>query len=610
MGAGDEVSILIADPPRIQQMGRKQQQKGCDRWSYFAWGVLAFLITFHIVNNYIVLKLDTIYFVEDPAELYHGTVVFLEGLSKENVLEKISSFYTDFHFGYPPFFQSVSALSLAICGYSHDTAVMANAPFLAVLLISTYLLGKELFDRETGLLAAILLSFFPIVFSMSRLYRVDFALTAMVALTMLFVVRSRHMTLRKESLLAGLLLGLTALTNPSFVLFLIGPVIILIAVPVFKHIRAAERGATTPILLNIVLAVLIAALIACPWYASHAKTYLDVQREILPVSPFGPTPKQTGQIMSDIKLHSPAWLLGTLILKPAAWLFGIGLLYLLFKYRRQRAPLLSWILVPYPFFMAVDFAHSIWLARHFVPVLPAVALVIALLIRQSVLWLSKRFLQIPKRSILAIIFLILVIEIPLFLAITYVGSGTLEEPFGKEKVGKERIFRTYNLGRTSPYRGTFELEEVTTRLGHEWASHNEAPDVFFLNPEGIISKALLSEMRVRQIRGEFNFREQNCYSAWYPEDGEESDTSCEDIFDTSDYAIIEANRYDELAFENEEKTYSQKIAPLSEHMKRSLANRAVLLTLAPHLDYTDPHDVHHPCFDWLNESLWILRKNE
>ena len=46
---------------------------GCALRKEFIWGVLILLIFFHAVNNYIVLRQDTVYFRGDPADLYLRT---------------------------------------------------------------------------------------------------------------------------------------------------------------------------------------------------------------------------------------------------------------------------------------------------------------------------------------------------------------------------------------------------------------------------------------------------------------------------------------------------------------------------------------------------------
>ena len=94
------------------------------------------------------------------------------------------------HEFYPPLFHIASSGFYSLFGVSADVAAMTNAVFLAILLVSTYGIGKRLFDSATGLLAAALVSFFPIVFFMSRSTYVDYALMSLVALAIYCLLRA------------------------------------------------------------------------------------------------------------------------------------------------------------------------------------------------------------------------------------------------------------------------------------------------------------------------------------------------------------------------------------------------------------------------------------
>lgn len=589
--------------------GGKRTTRKKDSWGPFAAAVLAFLIVFHIVNNYIVLRQDTVFFQGELETAYRNTVGFLEGLSNERLFEMIDSVYRDTSDHYPSLFVGTAALLLALFGYSRDVAVMGNAPFIAVLLISTYLLGKMLFNRETGLIAAILVSFFPGLISISRTYRADLALAAMVTLSVLFLAIAEHRS-KREGILLGLILGLTALTKPTSALFLVVPALLFIGKPLLESARAGKSGNIKRLVLNISLIVAVTTLIAGPWYAIHSGRNIGSHRETLPKSLFALEFKGLGSFLSDFLEVNPLMLLSLHTLKAGTLLFAIGIVYLLRRQMKHKALLLGWIVLPYIFFLTFEYVEWFWLPRHLIPILPAVALVMAIPLARGPRWLSGRIPRLAKSGIITVILLLLTIEIPLFLAITYAGSGTLESPFGNEEIGRERIYRTSNLGILSPYDIGFDIEEISDMLEEEWSSQESAPGVFFLNPDGFVtSDGLLSEMQLRNLQANVDFTESNCFPAWHDAQSENKQT-CEEIFDSSDYAVIEPIRYDEMGFEGMEDAYSKVVCPTVDYIERSLGSYEVLMVLDSRISYTSPYEVRHPCFDWLNESIWILKKNE
>jgi 4-amino-4-deoxy-L-arabinose transferase-like glycosyltransferase len=83
---------------------------------------------------------------------------------------------------YPPFYHlSLIPLSL-IFGFTLDTGVIGNSFYMVILVLSVYGIGKILYTRNTGLIAAFLVSCYPIIVSMSREYIISVMLTAMTAL--------------------------------------------------------------------------------------------------------------------------------------------------------------------------------------------------------------------------------------------------------------------------------------------------------------------------------------------------------------------------------------------------------------------------------------------
>lgn len=577
-------------------------------WNYFAWGVLTFLIVFHGVNNFIVFQKDNIPFVHDAADVYLNAVHFLAGFPRGSVLSKIRLFYTSTSRVYPPLFAAVAAAMMGIFGASQDVALMANIPFLAVLLISTYLLGKELFDRETGLIAATLLAFFPATFSFSRALMVDFALVAMVTLLVLLLAHSNHTISLRISILLGLVLGLTALTKPSFSLFLIGPFIFLIGLPFISNIKNKKSTRFKKQLVNIMLAGLIATMLALPWYWTHVRMYMEEHRFFYDVIY---TSKWSPSFYSNLLEFHLGWTLGRYLFPGVALLFGVSLIYYLLAHRKWKGLLFSWLATPYLFLILiyVGLSDGFMMLRHLVSTIPAVALILAVFLRDFVRHVSKACPQ-RLRGCAHFTFLLLIIEIPVFLAITYSGGGDLWAPFRMDVVDPGTIIRLNYLGRTSPHDIGFKIEEVSQMLMDEWQYRGAETTVFFLNRFGMVSDAVLTEMTAQSLlQSDITFTPTDCLqlnltadrTSWSDED------SCRELFDSSDYAIIERIILEEWWVWDEE-MYIDEIVPTTQWLKKDVTNYTLIAALPNRLAVSSEWAGVDPSFDWLNGSTWILKK--
>jgi 4-amino-4-deoxy-L-arabinose transferase-like glycosyltransferase len=123
------------------------------------------------------------------------------------------------HSFYPPLFHLSAAAFFALFGISADAAAMTNAVYLAVLLFSIYGIGRHLYDEATGLLAACLVSLFPILFNLARYTYIDFAMLALVALSVLLLLKSNGFRDRRWAYLLGVALGLGLLAKWVFAVF-------------------------------------------------------------------------------------------------------------------------------------------------------------------------------------------------------------------------------------------------------------------------------------------------------------------------------------------------------------------------------------------------------
>jgi len=205
----------------------KQTRIGFFVKKYYAQIFLFSLILFHTIINWIWLVKDTVPPRWDQSGHLIESLKIYDIFTHPSLdifqrLAEVSNYY-------PPFFQMCTTPLYALFGKSADVAVMTNILFLAILLFSVYGIGKKLYDQNTGILAAFFISFYPAVYSMTRTYLLDFALIAMVALSIFLLLKTDDFTNTKYSIFFGISLGLGLLTKWSFAFF-IGPAILFIIV--------------------------------------------------------------------------------------------------------------------------------------------------------------------------------------------------------------------------------------------------------------------------------------------------------------------------------------------------------------------------------------------
>lgn len=160
--------------------------------------------------------------------------------------------------GYPPLVYLVGAAGVLIGGATRASAILAeNLVFVPLLVGGSYAAGALAYDRRVGVLAALFALAVPMVISLFHVMMLDGPMTALVAVTVALLMASRRFEDTRWSLLAGVACGLGLLTKQTFVLFVAGFVVVMLARGGWRHWRGMLAfGAATVIL-------------AAPWYAEH-----------------------------------------------------------------------------------------------------------------------------------------------------------------------------------------------------------------------------------------------------------------------------------------------------------------------------------------------------
>ncbi len=133
--------------------------------------------------------------------------------------------YADY---YPPLVHWIVVLAYRFFGVDEDIAVMTNLLYLAPLLGATWWIARRLAGERTAGLASVILATFPMIYAMSRYLYLDFALTALVALTLALLLATERFQRRNISLLFGLSLGLAFWVKWTAASFLAAPLLFML----------------------------------------------------------------------------------------------------------------------------------------------------------------------------------------------------------------------------------------------------------------------------------------------------------------------------------------------------------------------------------------------
>jgi len=228
----------------------------------FGWWLFLGLI------NFCWLKQDTVPPYHDPmnhltASLRYYHVLEEKGLSTTGLaaLLNVDNYY-------PPLAPLTASVFYFILPSDPDTATwILNQVFLGLLLLSVYRLGGRLYSPQTGLLAAVAVTSFPIVTAQSRLFMLDIPITAMTACAVYGLLRTEGFERPGASILFGLISGLATLTKWTYLFFILLPLIYETAQALVSEDRF-KRGR------NVLAAFAAWGLIALPWFVEHLSNIL------------------------------------------------------------------------------------------------------------------------------------------------------------------------------------------------------------------------------------------------------------------------------------------------------------------------------------------------
>lgn len=403
--------------------------------------ILLLIIGFHLCNNIIVLRLDNTPLVYDAGEYY--------SIAKDFFYNGIINRFR------PPLIFSLSLPLFKLFGISQKVAILGIGSFsLLVVLLTTYLLAKELYSKEVGLLSAFILSCCPIIFGHSRSFMSDLLLTGWVTFSILLMVQPGGFVSLKYIIPLGIVMGLGMLTKIVYPLYIFTPLVYLL----FK------QNLNRKIYLNLLLIFAISFSLCSFWYLPNAfrvsHTYINMgQFPFIRISEIIP---EVFQYIFD------------------TFKYGISIIALPFfiiiflkKNKINQSNLfllLIWITIPYSILSIFDVKNL----RYVIPFLPAIIIIYSSLVYNLK---SASFKQI---LITAIVFL----SIFQTLFISYSPlAGKIYEPASSYNEWQYQL-----LGLFRPWREDWKIKETYNTI--ERARPGIKKKIIFIKTRPIITTGL------------------------------------------------------------------------------------------------------------------------
>lgn len=255
---------------------------------------------------------------------------------------------------YPPLVKLITVPFYALFGVSTDVAVAGtNIVFLAILVFSVYGIGNHARGPLAGALSAIIVSAYPSIGLLSKVYMIDLPLAAMVALSAYCLLLAGDFQKRPYSLLFGLTLGLGMLTKWTFVIFIAGPALYAF----YRAFRSAGKPERPAIAKNVLLLLAAGAAVSAAWYAQNLGIFLELF-------------KHSG--IDTYAQQYPALLANGM--SPAFAILAVAMFFYLLTAKRKDTPLAIlalWIVLPFVVLsLQANRDH-----RFIAPALPAFALI-------------------------------------------------------------------------------------------------------------------------------------------------------------------------------------------------------------------------------------------
>ncbi len=154
----------------------------------------------------------------------------------------------------------------AVFGVSAASGLLLNLVGFVVLILACYTLGRSIHSPRAGLLSAIVVGSYPVLIGLTHILLIELVMVAFVAGTLLALWRSQSLRSTRWALVAGLLTGFGFLSKVFYGIFVLGPWLVTVCQS-WRDRHDAPPSNRWLWLRNLAAALLLAVIVASPWYA-------------------------------------------------------------------------------------------------------------------------------------------------------------------------------------------------------------------------------------------------------------------------------------------------------------------------------------------------------
>lgn len=233
----------------------KQKCIPANRTTFRDIAILTGLILFNVIADYFWLRRDNIIPLSKACGYFCTMMDYYDCLKKFGGINPLAmlDLLKDqlVHNPHGPAYNLTGAFLMLLFDKSVlKLIIFNNTPYVILLIVSTYLLGRHIADQNTGLAAAVLLALYPAVFGTSRMYILEFATMGVATLSQLILLKSESFSKRGYSILYGVSAAWGMLIKSEFIAFIIGPLIYVLLRTIYPMSVARSKAGDRRRLLN------------------------------------------------------------------------------------------------------------------------------------------------------------------------------------------------------------------------------------------------------------------------------------------------------------------------------------------------------------------------
>ena len=260
----------------INKINKSNKKDSCnwiwnfkERW-YLA--VLSVVWIYSTFLHFIWLKLNDVPPWGDAIGRILRSMDLFQIWEKSGLIDFIKSlFMFSWDYPYPPIVEFGYLFYSKLAGIASEMELLMNSLYLGIGMAGIYGIGKLFFNKNTGILAALMFSSFPGILFYSKTGFREFQMACFLALTLLFLFKTECLRNRKFSILFAISFALTMLIKLESLIFLIFPLIIEGVNSVFiKKIFKSRYS-----IVNLLLILIIFSFIFFPWHVKNSFIYLQ-----------------------------------------------------------------------------------------------------------------------------------------------------------------------------------------------------------------------------------------------------------------------------------------------------------------------------------------------